>query len=99
MTKRKRGAGVKFCIVCGKKIPECSNRHKICSERCARKRKNLTRKGMAAPYEYATEPPITYYSLGEIQKRAMAAGLSYGQYMSRMYGSGGVNFEGVQKAN
>ncbi len=98
MTKRKRGAGVKFCIVCGKRIPECSNRHKICSDRCARKRKNLARQGLAAPYEYATEPPIASYTLGEIQKRAMAAGLSYGQYMSRVH-SGGITFEGIQKAN
>lgn len=97
MTKRKR-PGVKFCIVCGRKIPECSNRHKICSERCAKKRKNLTRNGLPAPYEYATEPPITYYSLGEIQRRARAEGLSYGQYMSRLY-SGGMTFEGIQKAN
>ena len=97
MTKRK-SEGIKFCIVCGKRIPECSNRHKICSERCAKRRKNLTRKGMAAPYEYAKEPPIAYYSLGEIQKRARAAGLSYGQYMSRVY-SGGMSFEGIQKAN
>lgn len=97
MTKRK-SEGIKFCIVCGKRIPECSNRHKICSERCARRRKNLTRKGMAAPYEYAKEPPIAYYSLGEIQKRASAAGLSYGKYMSRVY-NGGMSFEGIQKAN
>ncbi len=97
MTKRKR-AGVKFCIVCGRKIPECSNRHKICSERCAKKRKNLTRNGLPAPYEYATEPPITYYSLGEIQRRARAEGLSYGQYMSRMH-SEGMSFEGIQTAN
>ncbi len=97
MTKRKRGTGAKFCIVCGRKIPESSNRHKICSERCARKRKNLARNGKPAPYEYASEPPITYYSLGEIQRRAMAEGLSYGQYMSRVY-SGGIKF-GIQKAN
>lgn len=98
MTKRKRGSGVKFCIVCGRKIPESSNRHKICSPACARKRKNLTRNGMAAPYEYASEPPMAYYSLGEIQRRAMAQGLSYGQYMSRLH-SGGIKFEGLQKVN
>lgn len=97
MTKRKKGDAVKFCIVCGRKIPESSNRHKICSERCARKRKNLTRSGLAAPYEYAQEPPIAYYSLGELQKRAMAEGMSYGKYMSKLH-SGGIKL-GIQKAN
>lgn len=98
MTKRKREAGVKFCIVCGKRIPECSNRHKLCSRRCARKRKNLARQGMAAPYEYADEPPLASYSLGELERRAMEAGLSYGQYMSKLY-NGGKGFEGMQRAN
>ncbi len=97
MTPRKR-QGVKFCIVCGKKIPESSNRHKICSDRCQLKRKYLSRRGMAAPYEYASEPPMSAYSLGEIQKRARAAGLSYGQFMSRVH-SGGIKFEGLQAAN
>lgn len=96
MTKRKREAGVKFCIVCGKRIPECSNRQKICSNHCARVRKNLAHRGMAAPYEYADEPPIESYSLGELQRRAMEAGLSYGQYMSKLH-SGGLRFENIKK--
>lgn len=98
MTPRKRGAGVKFCIVCGKRIPENSPRHKLCSERCKLKRRYLLRRGMAAPYEYAKDPPIEAYSLGEIQKRAMDAGLSYGQYMSKLH-SGGIKFEGAKVYN
>ncbi len=97
MTPRKR-AGVKFCIVCGKRIPENSSRHKICSNRCSLKRKLLSRKGQPAPYEYAKEPPIEAYSLGELQRRARAEGLSYGQYMSRIH-SGGIKFEGLQGYN
>ena len=98
MTKKKNSMSVKFCIVCGKRIPECSSRHKICSNRCARKRKNLARHGMAAPYEYATEPPIASYSLGELERRAAAVGLSYGQYMSKLY-SGGIRLEGIRRAH
>lgn len=98
MTPRKRSTGIKFCIVCGRKIPENSNRHKLCSERCRLKRRYLARRGLPAPYEDAKEPPISAYSLGEIQKRAMAAGLSYGQYMSRVH-SGGIRFEGAQGFN
>ncbi len=98
MTRRKNELGVKFCIVCGKRIPECSSRHKICSNRCARKRKNLARHGMAAPYEYAAEPPIASYTLGELNKRAADMGLSYGQYMGKIY-SGGISFEGIRRAN
>lgn len=85
MTKRKNEMAVKFCIVCGRRIPDGSNRRKICSERCRLRRRFLARRGKAAPYEYATEPPVSAYSLGEIQRRARAAGLSYGQYMSKLY--------------
>ena len=93
VTKRKNEGAVKFCIVCGKKIPESSNRHKICGERCRLKRRYLARRGQAAPYEYATEPPIAAYSLGELQRRAREAGLSYGQYMSKLH-AGGLSLHG-----
>ncbi len=98
MTERKRGAEVKFCIVCGRRIPENSPRHKICSDRCALKRRRLARRGMAAPYEYSKEPPIAAFSLGEIQRRAKMEGLSYGQFMSRVH-SGGIKFEGIKAVN
>lgn len=98
MTERKKSRAVKFCIVCGKRIPEFSERHKICSERCALKRRRLSRSGQAAPYEFAKEPPIAAYSLGEIQRRARAAGMSYGAFMSSVH-SGGISFEGNKTFN
>lgn len=98
MTQRKKSGAIKFCIVCGKRIPDMSSRHKICTERCARKRRNLSRNGQAAPFEFAKEPPIEAYSLGEIQRRASAAGMSYGAFMSSVH-NGGISFEGIKASN
>lgn len=83
MSKRKNELAIKFCIVCGKRIPETSNRHKICSDRCARKRKNLHRRGMPAPYENAIESPAQAHTLAELNAEARKLGLTYGQYMQK----------------
>ena len=75
---------VKFCIVCGRKIPANSNRHKICGNYCAQRRKALHRQGLNAPYEFATKPPLQSQSLGEINAEARKCGLSYGQYVAQI---------------
>lgn len=98
MTERKDKNAIKFCIVCGRRIPESSNRRKICSNRCANRRRVLNRNGEAAPYEFNKEPPIAAYSLGEIQRRARLAGMSYGQFMSKVNG-GGLSFERYKAFN
>ncbi len=79
--KRKDPFRIKFCIMCGKRIPPTSDRQKLCSERCAKKRKVLHRRGLPAPYENCTEPPMQTYTLGEVNAEARAHGMSYGQYM------------------
>ena len=66
---------VKFCVVCGRKIPEMSLRRITCSKFC------MTRKKSGyAPYINYEKPP--YEDLTELQKMAQAAGLSYGKYMA-----------------
>ncbi len=75
---------IKWCIVCGKRIPECSPRLKVCSKHCALRRKNLSRHGLSAPYEYVTEPPIQSFTLAEINAEARAPRLTYGQYVAQL---------------
>lgn len=84
MTKRKY-TGIKFCIVCGKRIPENSPRHKICSNECRLKRRQFNKKGLPAPYENCTEPPAQAKPLSEINAEARRSGLSYGQFMAERY--------------
>ena len=67
---------IKFCVVCGRRIPELSRRKVTCGPLC-RKRKKCG----YAPYAESTEPP--YKDLTSIQKEAQALGLSYGQYMAQ----------------
>ena len=85
MTKKNEQKTVKFCIVCGKRIPESSSRKKLCSVRCDRRRRAYTRQGKSAPYEHCTEPPLQARSLGELNAAAMAEGLSYGRYIQKYY--------------
>ena len=66
---------VKFCVVCGRKIPQMSQRRITCSKFC------MTRKKSGyAPYLNYEKPP--YEDLTHIQKMAHEAGLSYGKYMA-----------------
>ena len=82
MTKQKND--IKFCIVCGKRIPSSSNRHKLCSKQCSDRRRVLHRHGLPAPYEFATEPPAQAYTLGEVNAEARRRGMSYGEYMDAL---------------
>ena len=68
---------VKFCIVCGRRIPALSLRRKICSEFC-----HSRYKCGYAPYKNYKFPP--YDDLTELQKKAHAAGMSYGKYMASL---------------
>jgi hypothetical protein len=68
----------KFCVVCGRKIPELSLRKKVCSDFCRRRKKNGY-----APYINCVAPP--FEELTELQKKASAEGMSYGQYMAMKY--------------
>lgn len=69
---------VKFCVVCGRKIPELSLRQRVCSEFCRRRKKSGY-----APYINYTEPPFD--DLTELQRQASSLGMSYGQYMAMKY--------------
>lgn len=84
MTKRKDKRQIKFCIVCGKRISENSNKRKICGHSCAVKRRYLARHGIRPSYENCSEPPIQAYSLYEINSKARESGLTYGQYVAKM---------------
>ena len=65
---------IKFCVVCGRKIPELSLRRRLCSDFCRRRKKSGY-----APYINCTEPPFN--DLTELQQKAQEKGMSYGQYM------------------
>lgn len=79
---------VKFCVVCGRRIPELSLRKRTCSEFCrARKKCGY------APYLHFKEPP--FEDLTRLQQQAQAAGLSYGQYIA-LRDSGRLNSEGAR---
>lgn len=69
---------VKFCVVCGRRIPEISMRRKTCSDFCRRRK----RCGYA-PYINYKKPP--YEDLTRLQQEAQEKGMSYGKYMSYLY--------------
>ena len=72
---------VKFCVVCGRRIPELSLRKITCSKACY-----VKKKGGYAPYLNCTEPP--YEDLTALQQKAQKKNLSYGQYMATLYNAG-----------
>ena len=69
---------VKFCVVCGRRIPELSRRKVTCGAFC-RKRKKCG----YAPYIDYKKPP--YEDLTGLQKKAQEQGVSYGKYMAMLY--------------
>ena len=66
---------IKFCVVCGRRIPELSMRKKTCGILCARKKKSGY-----APYINYDRPP--YEDLTRLQQMAHKAGMSYGKFMA-----------------
>jgi len=68
----------KFCVVCGRRIPELSLRRRTCSEFC-----RARYKCGYAPYSRFKELP--YDDLTELQQNAQAKGMSYGKYMAMRY--------------
>ncbi len=68
----------KFCIVCGRRIPELSLRRRTCSDFC-RSRYNCG----YAPYKRYSALP--YEDLTSIQEDAHKMGMSYGKYMAMKY--------------
>ncbi len=73
---------VKFCVVCGRRIPELSLRRRVCSDFCRRRKKSGY-----APYINYIKPP--FEDLTQLQKKAQENNMSYGQYMSLLYNSKG----------
>ena len=65
----------KFCIVCGRRIPELSLRRRTCSEFCRSRYKCGY-----APYKDCTELP--HDDLTSIQEEAEKKGMTYGKYMA-----------------
>ena len=76
----------KFCIVCGRRIPELSLRRKTCSDFC-RARYNC---GYAPYKSYSLLP---YDDLTSIQEEAHTLGMSYGKYMAMKYEQESKNTE------
>ena len=72
----------KFCVVCGRRIPELSMRKKTCSDFC-----NRRRKCGYAPYLGCVKLP--YNDLTSLQQEAQSAGMSYGKYMAKKYSEKG----------
>jgi hypothetical protein len=68
---------VKFCVVCGRRIPELSLRKTTCSKFCYKRRKS----GFA-PFLNCEFPP--YKDLTDYQKEAQKKGMSYGQYVASL---------------
>lgn len=69
---------IKFCVVCGRRIPELSMRKKTCGILCSNKKKNGY-----APYINYEKPP--YEDLTRLQQEAHKAGMSYGKYMAMRF--------------
>ncbi|MBE7055053.1 MAG: hypothetical protein E7392_02935 [Ruminococcaceae bacterium] len=69
---------VKFCVVCGRRIPALSMRRRTCSDFCRGRKKSGY-----APYINYDKPP--FEDLTNLQKKAHEAGMSYGKYMSAVY--------------
>jgi len=69
---------VKFCVVCGRRIPELSRRKITCGPFCRRRKKCGY-----APYMNFDKPP--YEDLTALQKKAQSMGLSYGKYMAMVH--------------
>jgi len=69
---------IKFCVVCGRRIPELSRRKMTCGPFCRRRKKSGY-----APYINCERPP--YEDLTTLQKAAQEKGLSYGKYMAILY--------------
>ena len=67
----------KFCVVCGRRIPELSMRRKTCSNFCLRRKK-----AGYAPYLGSTKLPFD--DLTSIQEDAQKAGMTYGKYVALM---------------
>lgn len=68
----------KFCVVCGKRIPESSLRKTTCSEFCRSRYKcGYT------PYKNCKKPPFD--DLTTLQQKAHKEGMSYGKYMAMKY--------------
>lgn len=68
---------IKFCVVCGRRIPELSRRMVTCSKSCYKRKKSGY-----APYINYTSPP--YEDITQLQQKAQAAGMSYGKYMASL---------------
>ena len=68
----------KFCVVCGRRIPELSLRRRTCSEFCRRRKK-------AGYAPYIDCPKLPYEDLTNLQQQAQKAGMSYGKYMATRY--------------
>lgn len=68
----------KFCIVCGRRIPELSLRRRTCSDFCRARSKC----GYAPYSKYDVLP---YEDLTSIQEDAHKAGMSYGKYVAMKY--------------
>ena len=68
---------LKFCVVCGRRIPSLSQRRVTCSDFCRAKKK----RGFA-PYANYTVPPFA--DLTEFQKEAQKKGMSYGKYVASL---------------
>ena len=66
---------VKFCVVCGMRIPELSLRKISCSKFCYKRKKCGY-----APYINYKKPPFEDLTL--LQQKAQKMGLSYGKYMA-----------------
>ena len=66
---------VKFCVVCGRRIPALSLRRRVCSDFCRNRKKSGY-----APYINCKEPP--YKDLTELQQKAHEMNMTYGQYMA-----------------
>lgn len=67
---------IKFCVVCGRRIPELSMRKKTCGPHCSNRKKNGY-----APYINYDKPP--YEDLTRLQQMAHKEGLSYGKFMAK----------------
>ena len=75
-----RKAIIVKCQCCGKEVEARNSKRKYCGPECAKKM-NKQKQAEKAAVQTKTNEEVT-----EVAKLALAAGLSYGQYVARTYG-------------
>lgn len=82
---------IKQCVICGKEFDTVNMNNsntKTCSEKCSRENKNRTARQSYAKCRGKRKTKVNK-SIVKINRKALALGMSYGQYVA-LHSNGGV---------